>query len=328
MSRAIFRALFLGLLFVSLNVSAQFNRENERFGSVSDGFDNMRSISGSVNSGSGTPIAGASVTIRYLRTGMIVFSGTTANDGLFEVSGISEGTFDVVVRHGKDEDRHTVRTDGPASFVRVVFRDSGADESGDSVALVDLRAPKKAQEALAKGRSAAVKLDLDNARKELEKALEIYPDYAGALTLLAVVTADPPKALMYAQRAAELAPESAFAHTVIASVLNRTGKFDPALKEADKAISLSPVAWQGHYERAQSLGAMGKMEEALASASRADELTRGQALQARVLLCRILSRLGREEEARTRLNAFIHSAPDQRTRDLAKAEMVNGFVKK
>jgi hypothetical protein len=47
-----------------------------------------------------------------------------------------------------------------------------------------------------------------------------------------------------------------------------------------------------------------------------------------VLVCRILSSLGRDEEARTRLNAFIKSAPDQRMRDLAKAEMVNGFLKK
>jgi tetratricopeptide (TPR) repeat protein len=242
------------------------------------------------------------------------------------------GSFEVVIRNGMDEDRRIVQTDGPTSFVRVTFASSANDQSGGgSVAMADLRAPKKAQEAFAKGREAIMKHDLDRARKELEKALQVYPDYASALTLLAVVestTTQLSNALTYAQRATELAPDSAFAHTVLASIFNVTGQFDPALKEADKGILLSPLAWQGHYERAQSLGAVRRYEEALISASRADELTQGKALQPRLLVCRILSRLGRDQEARNRMNAFIQSAPDSRVRDLAKAEMVNGFVKK
>lgn len=333
MSRAIFHAfLLLSFLLVSSNAFAQRNRDAEPIGVAPDSVGNIHSISGSVHTSSGTPISDAFVTIRDMRTGRIVFSGITGSDGAFEAAGIDPGSFEVVIRNGIDEDRRIVQTDGPTSFIRVTFASSATNQSGgEPVAVADLRAPKKAQDAFAKGREAIMKHDVDKARKELEKALQIYPDYASALTLLAVVestTPELPSALTYATRATELAPESSLAHTVLASIFNSSGQFSPALKEADKAISLSPLAWQGHYERAQSLGAVRRYEEALISASRADELTQGKALQPRLLVCRILSRLGRDEEARTRMNAFIQSAPDQRVRDLAKAEMVNGFTKK
>jgi tetratricopeptide (TPR) repeat protein len=331
MSRAIFHAVLLSFLLVSITTSAQRNRDAE-VGVAPDSAGNIHSISGSVHTSSGTPISDAFVMIRDMRTGRVVFSGTTGSDGGFDASGMDPGSFEVVIRNGMDEERRIVQTDGPTSFVRVTFASSANDQSGGgSVAMADLRAPKKAQDAFAKGREAIMKHDLDKARKELEKALQVYPDYASALTLLAVVestTTQLSNALTYAQRATDLAPDSAFAHTVLASIFNVTGQFDPALKEADKGISLSPLAWQGHYERAQSLGAVRRYEEALISASRADELTQGKALQPRLLVCRILSRLGRDQEARNRMNAFIQSAPDSRVRDLAKTEMVNGFVKK
>jgi tetratricopeptide (TPR) repeat protein len=332
MSRAIFHGfLLLSFLFVSFNTSAQRNRDGD-FGAAADSPNRGQGISGTVHTSSGAPISNAFVMIRDMRTGRVVFSGITASDGAFEASGIDPGSYEVVIRNGMDEDRRIVQTDGPASFVRVTFASPGTDQSGgEPVAMADLRAPKKAQDAFAKGHQAIMKNEVDKARKELEKALQIYPDYASALTLLAVVESTTPElssALTYAQRATELAPESSLSHTVLASIFNRSGQFNPALKEADKAISLAPLAWQGYFERAQSLGAVGRIEEALASASRADELTQGKALQPRLLVCRILARLGRDQEARTRMNAFIQSAQDQRVRDLAKAEMVNGFTKK
>jgi len=292
-----------------------------------------RTLAGTVYTRDGVPVPGAWVAIRDLQSGQVVFNGTTGPDGGFETLVETDRSFEVLARNGLDEDRTIAKGDDAMSLRMTLPARSGRNSGGGaSVALADLKAPPKAMEALEKAKEALRKNDTGKAHQQLEKALKEYPDYPTALTLLALLEAprDHAGAVMLARRAAALSPQDGFPRAILAGFLNDGRQPDEALKEADAAIANASQLWQGHFERARALAARGRLEEALTSAVRADELAQGRVLAARVARSRLLAGLGRQEEARESLNAFIRTAPDKASKERATAEAlaINSFAKK
>jgi tetratricopeptide (TPR) repeat protein len=279
------------------------------------------------------PLGGVWVTIRSLRTGAVVFSVNTAQDGSFDAPVTGNGSYEVVAQRGNDQDRAVADPESSMSL-RLTLPTATAQraEAGASVSVADLKAPRKAQQELEKATKALREKDTAGARKHVENAVQIYPDYPSALTFLALMQAsdDRAAALLTARRAAELSPGRAFTRAVLAGILNDSGQPVSALEEANAAIAISSSQWQGHFERARALAKMGRLDEALTSAARADELVQGKVLSVSVARSRLLAALGRPDEARDRLNAFIQRAPDKDSKERATAEKltINTFAKK
>jgi hypothetical protein len=331
-SRVVFSSFFL-LTFTLSYLHAQSIADVSRRGPVFDSKATVRTLAGAVYTRDGKPLPGAWVTIRNIQSGDMVFNGKTGADGAFEVPVTANATFEVVARQGTDEDRAIASADDTMALrMTLPVRAVNRGEPSDSVSMADLKAPPKAQQALDKGAKALVARDVSGARKYLEQAVEIYPDYPAALTLLALTRAkdDQAGALLLARRASQLSPERAFTRAVLAGVLNDSGQSQPALDEADAAIALSASLWQGHFERARALASLGHLDDALTSAIRADDLTQGHLLSVRVARSRLLAALGRTDEAQDQLNAFIQTAPDRASKERAAAEKltINGFAKK
>jgi tetratricopeptide (TPR) repeat protein len=328
------RSLLATVFLFSLSLYSQSVSDVRGRGDITpDIMTRTRMLAGTVYTTDGVPVAGAWITVRNLRSGEVVFTGTTAADGGFETTVDGGQSFEVQARSGIEED-HTIARAEDAMALRMTLPVRSAPNSGGnaSVSLGDLKAPPKAKQALEKAKEALRNNDGEKAHTQLEKALKEYRDYPTALTLLALVEApkDHDGALALARRAAALSPQDGFPRAILAGFLNDSNEPDEALKEADAAIANASQLWQGHFERARALAARGRLEEALASAVRADALAQGRVLAARVGRTRLLAALGRHDEAIEGLNAFIQAAPDKATRDRAAAEAIaiKSFAKK
>lgn len=323
---------FLSILTLSLS-SQTIPDLHRRGGGTPDNLTRTRMLGGTLYTSDGVPVSGAWITIRNLQSGEIVFTGTTAADGGFETVVDGGQSFEVQARNGMDEDRTIVNSDNGMSLrMTLPVRGAQLSDGHASVSMADLKAPPKAKQAVEKSKEAIRKGDGEKARKELEKAMKEYPDYPTALTLLALLDAptDHDGALALARRAAALAPQDAFPRATLAGFLNDSKQPEEALKEADAAIANAAQLWQGHFERARALAARGRLDEALTSATRADDLAQGRVLAVRVARTRLLAAMGRQEEARESLNAFIRSAPDKASKERATAEAlgIKSFAKK
>lgn len=128
-----------------------------------------------------------------------------------------------------------------------------------------LRAPGKAQHAVDKALKAVLHHDSQDAAKELERALAIYPDYATALTLRAILnmTRDPVTATTDLEHAIRADPTYGVAYAVLASIYNDSQQPANALVNANKALQFLPEAWPVHYETARALFCLHRNERAL-----------------------------------------------------------------
>jgi tetratricopeptide (TPR) repeat protein len=328
------RPLLSAVLLISVSLSSQSIWDARHRGDFpSDSMHLRRTLAGGVYTTDGVPVPGAWITVRNLQSGEIVFTGTTAADGSFETTVDGSQSFEVQARSGIEENRMIAKGDDAMSLrMTLPIRSAPNSGSGASVSLLDLKAPSKAKQALEKAKEALRKNDGDKAHTQLEKALKEYPNYPTALTLLALLEApkDHDAALTLARHATALSPQDGFPRAILAGFLNDGRQPDEALQEADAAIVNASQLWQGHFERARALAARGRLEEALTSAVRADELAQGRVLAARVARTRLLAALGRQEEARESLNAFIRSAPDKISKERATAEAmaIKSFAKK
>lgn len=221
------------------------------------------SIGGNVRTFDGNAVRDARVEIRDGMTGTLLASGYTTPSGTFDFPNVPDGTYELVVDTGMDQLRERVQvTHGPAMLSLRLPRPQGADAgSGHAVSVAQLKVPGKARNEFHKAERALQKRDHDGARQHLEKALGIYPEYAEALTLRAVLWLDAQeaqKALDDLERAAKADPQFAMAYVVQGAVHNRLSQFDDALRALDRGTALAPTTWQAYFEKGKAL--LGKRE--------------------------------------------------------------------
>jgi DNA-binding winged helix-turn-helix (wHTH) protein/Flp pilus assembly protein TadD len=111
--------------------------------------------------------------------------------------------------------------------------------------------------------------DLERARREFERVLELEPDQAGALVGLGEALLRMGRggeARRPLERSLELAPDDPQAHHLLAQVLLfHSWEWDAAERHFDRAIRLRPGYAAGYQVRAYWLALTGRMEEALAA---------------------------------------------------------------
>lgn len=118
-----------------------------------------------------------------------------------------------------------------------------------------LRAPDKARNAAQKAAKAIQEHKLDEATKQVERALDAYPEYAFALTLrgLLHLRAAPTEAIADLNKAILLDPAFALPYVILAGAYNDSESCNEALPIVTRAVQLLPIAWQVHFEMALTL---------------------------------------------------------------------------
>jgi len=178
-----------------------------------------------------------------------------------------------------------------------------------------LRAPAKAQASLKRAREELMRGRDAEAGKDLERALQIYPNYALALQLRGVMKMRSDhieEACADFQQAIQSDPNLGAAYVALGAAYNRLGHFSDATLVLNRAAAILPRAWFAHYESALAYLGTGKIEAAWHAISRAldnlpDEPYNRSAIfyiEARVLL-----ELKIYPEARAALEQSINEDP-------------------
>lgn len=234
-------------------------------------------LSGTVMSSDNRPLRDVRVDLRD-GNGSTINSVYTNAAGMFEFAQVHSGLYDVVATSGLEEAHQRVQMDTMPSAVNLrlpIQRTPSDGNPGNSVSVAQYKVPAKAREELKNAREATAKGKNSEAEKHLAKALEIYPKYADALALSAILkldTNDQTGAVADLQQAIQDDENCALAYIVMGAVLNREEKFDDAIRTLQRGEALSPDSWQVYFELGRALNAKGQYEPALRQLEKAQAL--------------------------------------------------------
>jgi Flp pilus assembly protein TadD len=276
------RASLLAVLTVSIGFtcfaqvgitpnSSRLSAGSNSFNSVLDG-----SVSGRVRSADDRPLAEVRVEVRT-GNGETLFTGYTNTAGSFKIDHVPAGSYEIVAIKGVDEARGRVQVVGMETDVDLRLRVQASSVAGDdSVSVSQFKVPEKARKIYAKGNEALQKNKLEDAKKYAEKALEIYPAFAEALTLRGILRINDgatAEGIADFDAAIKADPSYALAYTTLGAALNQTQKFADATRTLMRAVSLQPRAWQAYYELAKASLGQGDYSTALKNVSKACEIS-------------------------------------------------------
>jgi tetratricopeptide (TPR) repeat protein len=200
----------------------------------------------------------------------------------------------------------------------------GRPQAQQSLSANELRAPHAAREALQRAQQALVRGRDVEAGKDVERALQTYPNYAQALVFRGVMKMRSnrmPEACADFQQAIQFDPNLGAAYVALGGIYNSFGQFSEAVPLLSRATAILPTAWIAQYESALAHLGAGKIEIAWDAISRAldnlpDEPSDRSAtfyLKARVLL-----ELKNDQEGRSALAQSIHADPTSEFAKLAR----------
>ncbi len=230
-------------------------------------------ISGTILTFDGKAVRDAYITVRDVR-GMLQASSYSLPNGTFTFENVPGGYYELIATVGIQEARKQVRVELGLTQVDLRISALSSDRSGSShsVSVTEMKVPDKARHWVDKAEKAFRKHRLDEARRETDKALQIAPSYARALTLRSLIDLNENR-VEEAQQELETAVKSdshyGMAYIVLGAVYNMKSQFDKALHTLRQGISLVPNSWQGYFESAKALLGKGQYRESLREVNRA-----------------------------------------------------------
>src|SRR5690349_3958943 len=175
---------------------SQIYTDHDSLPGRSDSINKIQSytISGLVIGSDGSALPDVRIEIRDEQTARTVASGYTNNSGAFEFGHLPIAVYDVSASRGLSETHQHLGLGDLGMNLRIRLASPGAAASqvdgNATVSVAEYKVPQKARAAFHKAEAALAKNRLDEVAKQLGKALEIYPDYAAALTLRGVTSLD------------------------------------------------------------------------------------------------------------------------------------------
>jgi tetratricopeptide (TPR) repeat protein len=133
--------------------------------------------------------------------------------------------------------------------------------------------------------------DYENAREELEKAIDIEPSFAPAYNMLGYshsALGNYPEAEKAFKKYIELVPNDPNPYDSYAELLLKTGKFDESMAQYQKALSIDPHFVGSHFGIAANLMYQGKHNQAIAQAQKLDAAAQNDADRRFALFTRAL----------------------------------------
>lgn len=315
-------ASFLAVTFTLLSsvCFAQFMSnpmDRARDNTLSPGFRNgTATLDGTVvNSLTNQPLQDAKVELRDAGNGTVITSSFTNSAGAFDFGSVPQGIYRVVATRGISQAEERVDISSFRNTINLrmsISNQPEAGNTGNTVSVAQYRVPEKARGEFQKAQEASAKLNFDEARKHVERALELYPNYAGALTLRAVLNlaSDTAAAITDLQKAIQCDGSYALAYTVLGSALNMQEKFGEAIQTLQRGQSLAPDSWQAYFEMARSYVGRQDYASALRQLDRAQSLVPNE--YPTLLLVRAQANVGLKqyETAMQELQKFLQKEPN------------------
>jgi Tfp pilus assembly protein PilF len=277
----------------------------------------LGSVTGSVVSLAGNPLRDVQVQLQDLNTGSSVARTFTDSSGSFLFSGVPSGAYELVAVSGmyQASDRVEVRGMTASTILRIPLRDAPPRDGGGSntVSVAQYRVPEKAREEFMKAQAASSKLKIEEAQKHVQRALEIHPNYADALTLRAILElnqSDIKAAVDDTQRAIQSDSSYALAYTVMGSALNAMGSFDEALRVLQRSETLAPDTWQTYYEQGKAYLGKSDYRSSMQQLDKAASMGHSDFPLMHLVRARAFLGLAQYEDATAELETFLRKEPD------------------
>jgi tetratricopeptide (TPR) repeat protein len=273
-------------------------------------------LTGTVVTVDGKPQHDVLVQIQDFGTGRILASAYTNIAGGFSFEMLPYGNYELIASRETDSVRQQVEVRNSFSVVslRLNTSDPNATSSRNGlVSLAELKVPQPARDAYLKAEQAIAKHRPAEVAKYLEKALQIYPNYAPALTLRGALSLDKDDlaaAVNDFQKAIHADDAYAMAYGAMAAALNRLNKVDDALRAAERASSLSPNSWQPYFEMAKSYVAKADYQRALQQLAHAQGQMSEEYAPLHLLRAHVLLALNNYADAAAELKSFLRIAPN------------------
>jgi tetratricopeptide (TPR) repeat protein len=234
------------------------------------------SLNGSVRAPDNQPVRDARVEVRALDTGSTLISAYSLPNGSFEFANVPRGTYEVVAILGVREARERVEIDHTGVSVELRLHGEEATSGGAaSVSVSQLKVPDKAKTLFAKAEEAFKKGKFDHARDNLAKALQVFPNYAQALTLrglLLLLDNKLEQASTDLEQAIKNDYNYALAYSVLGATYNLMKRYDDSVRVLERSIALTPASWQSYLELSKALLGKGQFEAALRQVNKASAL--------------------------------------------------------
>jgi tetratricopeptide (TPR) repeat protein len=329
-----FATLLATVFVVNISFSQTFTPNMPTFPGNSSRLPQMSSISGVVVGSDGAPVTDARVELRNENTSNTVASGYTNASGVFEFTNLPSAQYEVVVTAGLNETRERVGLEG-AIGLKITLRNvnaAAAQADGNStVSVAEYKVPQKARDAFHKAEVALAKNRSEETSKYLAKALDIYPNYAAALTLRGILSLDHAnanEAINDLDKAIHCDPSFALAYTAMTAAFNQLNKFDDALRSADRAITLAPRSWQTYFEMAKAYVGKADYQHALQQLTKAQNLNSVDYAPIHLVRAHVMLALKEYGNAMNELQAFLTLAPQDPNSTAARnaLEKVKAFV--
>lgn len=298
------------------------------------GAGNSGAITVNVRMASGQPAADARIEVRDTNMGRVIKSGYTNSAGVAEFSGLALGMYEVTVSKGLVEVRDRADVRSMIAVVSFRLEDSSNQEAGNNrtVSVAQYKVPGKARKEYHKASDAVNERKLDEALKYVDKALAIYPNYAEALTLRAILKMDKNElesAETDLDSAIKIDPSYATAYFVFGANQNLQSKFDEAIQSLERGITLDPSGWQGYFELGKAQVGKQNYPQALKYLNKAQALVRVEYSPIHLVKAHALLAMKDYPSAMDELQIFLDKSPgDPHSAQARKTlEQVRAFVK-
>jgi tetratricopeptide (TPR) repeat protein len=275
------RAAVLGLALISFSILSSAQRSGyslpPRPGIASTAQEMFNSVSGTVITMDNKPLKDAHVELRDGH-GSAVSSVYTNSAGMFEFPAVHSGAYQIVATSGLAQVAEQLEVQRMPSTIslRLPISSTPTDgNSGSAISVAQYKIPGKAREEFRKAQEALGKGKNDEAQAHVSKALEIYPKYADAITLGAIMKMDAKNdraAIADLEQAINYDQNCATAYLVMGAALNTESKFDDAIRALERGEALSPSSWQAYFEMGKSLVGKAQYEPALRQLDKAQTL--------------------------------------------------------
>lgn len=298
-------------------------------------FHEMGSVTGTVRTMSGKAMKDVQVQLLELSHGSVMNSAFTNSSGEFQFNNVPKGTYEVVASVGvhQAQDRVEVSAWNASTNLRMPVSDAPEDGAGtNTISVAQYKVPEKAREELARARDATAKMKFDEAQKHVSKALEIYPHFADALTLQAILklsAKEPDGAIADLQNAIQCDGNYGLAYVVLGAAYNSQGKYDLAVQPLQRGQTLAPDSWQAYFEMARAYLGKEDYRAALQQVDKAQTLMNSDFAPLRLARAEALFGLKQYSDSVAELQQFLNKDPSgpnsqQAQQMLAKARELEG----
>lgn len=264
--------------------------------------------------------------------GMIVSAALTNANGMASFYDVPGGDYRVRVTGDTIQDTVNpsffldtrVRNYSETVVVQARAAQSPSRAAGPPIAVVDLDVPKPARKAAEKGVEAFNEGKLDDARKQFEKAIEGYPEYASAYNFLGMTLIqqqETERAQQAFEKAIALNGRLADAYRNLAKIYFRQQKFALCESLLEKSVAAEPRNPEAltYLVQVELLG--GKYQQASENARRVHELAHKEYAIVHLMAARALRARNLGQEAITEYKLFLEEAPDSTNSSLARQEL-------